>query len=64
MRRFWPSEKGDKKERARILEELRQETRTIIVYEAPHHLVRTLEDLYKVLGGQEHNHMQGAYEKI
>ena len=47
---FLPSEKGDKKERARILEELRQETRTIIVYEAPHHLVRTLEDLYKVLG--------------
>lgn len=47
---FLPSEKADKKERARILEELRQETRTIIVYEAPHHLVRTLEDLYKVLG--------------
>ena len=47
---FLPSEKGDKKERARILEELKQETRTIIVYEAPHHLVRTLEDLYKVLG--------------
>ena len=49
---FLPSEKGDKKERARILEELRQETRTIIVYEAPHHLVRTLEDLYKVLGNR------------
>lgn len=47
---FLPSEKADKKERARILEELKQETRTIIVYEAPHHLVRTLEDLYKVLG--------------
>ena len=47
---FLPSEKGDKKERVRILEELRQETRTIIVYEAPHHLVRTLEDLYEVLG--------------
>ena len=31
---FLPSEKGDKKERARILEELKQETRTIIVYEA------------------------------
>ena len=47
---FLPSEKGDKKERARILEELKRETRTIIVYEAPHHLARTLEDLYKVLG--------------
>ena len=50
LRRFCPLRRGDKKERARILEELRQETRTIIVYEAPHHLVRTLEDLYKVLG--------------
>ena len=47
---FLPSEKGDKKERARILEELKRETRTIIVYEAPHHLARTLEDIYKVLG--------------
>lgn len=35
----------EKKERARILEELREETRTIILYEAPHRLVRTLEEL-------------------
>ena len=28
----------DKKERAQILENLRNETRTIIIYEAPHHL--------------------------
>lgn len=40
----------DKKERQWVLEELRQETRTIIVYEAPHHLVRTLEELSEVLG--------------
>lgn len=41
----------DKKERQWILEELKEETRTIIVYEAPHHLVRTLEELSGVLGG-------------
>ena len=40
----------DKKEKARILEELKQETRTIILYEAPHHLVRTLKELYEALG--------------
>lgn len=47
---FLPSEKGDKKERQRILEELKRETRTIVLYEAPHHLVKTLEDLNKALG--------------
>lgn len=41
----------DKKERQWILEELKEETRTIIVYEAPHHLVRTLEELSGVLSG-------------
>lgn len=40
----------EKKEKARILEELKQETRTIILYEAPHHLVRTLKELYETLG--------------
>ena len=49
---FLPSEKSDKKERARILEELKRETRTIIVYEAPHHLVKTLGDLYEALGNR------------
>lgn len=47
---FLPSEKGDKKERLRILEELKRETRTIIVYEAPHHLLAALKDLQEVLG--------------
>lgn len=42
----------DKKERQWILEELKEETRTIIVYEAPHHLVRTLEELSGALGGE------------
>lgn len=41
---------GDKKERLQILEELKQETRTIIIYEAPHHLVKTLKDLQEALG--------------
>lgn len=41
---------GDKKEKKQILEELAAESRTIILYEAPHHLVRTLEELYGALG--------------
>ena len=40
----------DKKERARILSSLEQETRTIVLYEAPHHLKKTLEELWKALG--------------
>lgn len=42
----------DKKERAAVLEELKSETRTIILYEAPHHLVKTLEELEKALGNR------------
>lgn len=41
---------ADKKERSLILSELKEETRTIIIYEAPHHLVKTLKDLYEALG--------------
>lgn len=44
---FLPAEK---KEKAAILRELAQESRTMILYEAPHHLVRTLEELYQTLG--------------
>ena len=40
----------DKKKRAAILESLVNETRTIIIYEAPHHLIKTLEQLYQSLG--------------
>lgn len=40
----------DRKERAAILEELQKETRTTILYEAPHHLRATLKELYGVLG--------------
>lgn len=41
---------GDKREKRQILKELAAESRTIILYEAPHHLVRTLEELYEALG--------------
>lgn len=44
---FLPS---DKKERAAVLEELTKETRTMILYEAPHRLVKTLELLKEYLG--------------
>lgn len=42
----------DKKERNRVLQEMEKETRTIIMYESPHHLKRTLEELYTVLGNR------------
>lgn len=41
---------ADKKEKAAVLRELSEESRTIILYEAPHHLMRTLEELYQALG--------------
>ena len=47
---FLPS---DKKERREILKELENETRTIILYEAPHHLLKTLEELLEVLGDRK-----------
>lgn len=40
----------DKKARKRILEDLKTESRTIILYEAPHHLRAVLDDLYETLG--------------
>ena len=40
----------DKKARKRILEDLKTESRTMIVYEAPHHLRAVLDDLYEALG--------------
>lgn len=47
---FLPS---DKKERQMVLEELKEETRTIILYEAPHHLVQTLKELFDALGDRD-----------
>lgn len=43
----------DKKEREVVLERLKNETRTTIMYEAPHRLVKTLELLKPVLGERQ-----------
>ena len=47
---FLPSEKKEKKE---ILEELKEESRTIILYEAPHRLISTLSELQETLGDRK-----------
>ena len=47
---FLPKEK---KERRRVLEEMERETRTLIVYEAPHRLKETLKELLHVLGNRD-----------
>jgi len=41
---------GEKKKRSRHLEELKAEKRTMIFYEAPHKLMRTLKDMYETFG--------------
>ena len=46
---FLPS---DKKERQNVLEELKSETRTMIIYEAPHRLRKTLGELRDTLGNR------------
>lgn len=50
MEGFLPTDKKEKKD---ILEELRDESRTMILYEAPHRLEKTLAELYEVLGDRE-----------
>jgi len=47
---FLPADKKDKKE---ILEDLTNESRTIILYEAPHRLKATLDELEKTLGNRK-----------
>lgn len=47
---FLPS---DKKERQAVLTELVNETRTIIMYEAPHRLIKTLNELLETLGNRK-----------
>lgn len=46
---FLPS---DKKQRKKILTSLENETRTIIIYEAPHHIQKTIEELNRFLGNR------------
>ena len=43
----------DKKERKFILDSLKTETRTTIIYEAPHHLKSTLAELYSYIGNRK-----------
>lgn len=43
----------DKKERQAVLDELKDETRTIMIYEAPHRLLKTLKELEGVLGDRK-----------
>ena len=47
---FLPTNKKEKKE---ILEDIKQEKRTLIFYEAPHKLTKTLEDIKEILGNRE-----------
>lgn len=46
---FLPADKNDKKE---ILTELSQESRTLILYEAPHRLLKTLKELFEYIGNR------------
>lgn len=43
----------DKKERAMVLEEMERETRTVILYEAPHRLKKTLSELLEKMGNRK-----------
>lgn len=47
---FFPK---DKKLRKARLQELKCERRTVIIYEAPHRLIATLEELYEELGNRK-----------
>ena len=44
---------ADKKERQAVLDELKEETRTIVLYEATHRLVKTLQLLYDTIGNRK-----------
>ncbi len=44
---------ANKKARKKVLLELKNEERTIIIYEAPHHLLSTLKQLYEELGNRQ-----------
>ena len=44
---------ADKKERQAVLDELKEETRTIVLYEAPHRLLKTLQLLYDTIGNRK-----------
>lgn len=65
----------EKKERHEILESLKNETRTIILYEAPHRLKKTLKELKETLGNRNltickeltkrhEKKLQGSFEEL
>ncbi len=43
----------DKKERSLRLSEIKDDTRTVIIYEAPHRLLKTLTELYNEIGDRD-----------
>lgn len=43
----------NKKQRTEVLDKLKNETRTTVFYEAPHHLLNTLKDIYKYAGDRQ-----------
>lgn len=43
----------NKKQRKDVLERLKNESRTTVFYEAPHHLVATLEEIYEAVGSRK-----------
>lgn len=49
---FLPADKKQKKLREQMLTEISRERKTSILYEAPHKLRTTLDDLHRVLGGE------------
>ena len=49
---FLPADKKQKKQREELLTEIARERKTCILYEAPHKLRATLDDLHRVLGGE------------
>ena len=44
---------GETKEKRKVMDRIREETRTIILYEAPHHLKKTLQLLHEELGDRQ-----------
>ena len=44
---------ADKKERRQVIARLKTEIRTTVIYEAPHHLLKTLKELYAELGNRQ-----------
>ncbi len=47
---FLPNTKSERKQR---LKELSSEKRTLVIYEAPHHLISTLNDIYEAFGDRK-----------